>query len=106
MLLRLAGDTDIPRCVLRRSTDDKGLAAYTALPDPSSISTVAPSLSDLPQGWSHSTPFRFCLPPRCRHLVRAWLSYLDVLAPQGFTPEHLSKVSTSIPGTNFKTKIP
>ncbi|KAJ1484269.1 hypothetical protein T484DRAFT_1746684 [Baffinella frigidus] len=53
------GDPGIPRCVLRRSVDDKGLAAYTALPDPSSISTVAPSLSDLGQCWSHSTPFRF-----------------------------------------------
>ncbi|KAJ1484264.1 hypothetical protein T484DRAFT_2021193 [Baffinella frigidus] len=51
------GDPGIPRCVLRRSVDDKGLAAYTALPDPSSISTVAPSLSDLGQCWSHSTPF-------------------------------------------------
>jgi hypothetical protein len=62
MLLVLAGTTDIPRCVLRRSVDDKDLVAYTALLDSSnSIATVTPTLSDLPQGWSHSTPFRFSL---------------------------------------------
>ena len=56
MLLRLAGVTYIPRCVLGRSVDNEGLAAYTALLDPSSsiVTVKNPSFSDLGPGWSHS----------------------------------------------------